>query len=223
MDLDEIEAAKLLLESEDDQVTLGRPLVECGLIRFHQQRKYLLDCMRLCINIAEDDLLPEEIQSGMGEYVSKNIFGAPAPGEPAVARRDQFVSRCTAAMQDIRSWLQKIADRVTAASVVYQSLSAQPPEFQEAIDFSRLSLIQQHENLAVILCAAIEKRHAEAQDFTDLLQSLKRVERYDHLLSEPPGIILCHIRDSNANWVCSTLLSRGGCLHTRLRLYGRCW
>ncbi len=185
VDLDEVEAAKLLLESEDDRVTLSRPLVECGLIRFHQQRKYLLDCMRLCINIAGNDDLPEDIQDGLAEFVSRNVFLASVPGQPARAAKDRFVPRCMAAMQEIRQWLQKLADRVTAASVGYQGNWTSNVEYREALEFSRLSLIQQHENLAVVLFTAIDQRHAEVNDFKNLLELLKKADRYDHLLSKP--------------------------------------
>ncbi len=117
IDLDEVEAAKLLLESEDDQVTLGRSLLECGIIRFHQQRKYLLDCMRLCINVADEDADPQDQdwQTGLADYAARNIFGAAAPGEAAAAPDKKFVPRCMAAMQDARLWLQKWADRVAVA------------------------------------------------------------------------------------------------------------
>ncbi len=57
-----------------------------------------------------------------------------------------------------------------------------PLEFREAIEFSRTSIVQQHELLAVIMCSAIEKGQAEAKDFRDFIQVLKRTDRYDHFL-----------------------------------------
>ncbi len=135
--------------------------------------------MRLCIKLADDEDLDPEVQASFGDYVARSIFGAPGPGEPEAAPDKKIVPRCIASMQDIRSWLQKLADRVTTASVVN---AANPPEFQEAVEYSRLSLVQQHESLAVIMHAAVEKRYSEVRDFENLLGLLKRSERYDHLL-----------------------------------------
>ncbi|KAL2289182.1 hypothetical protein FJTKL_02970 [Diaporthe vaccinii] len=174
LDLDEVDSAKLLLDSQDDTRTLGRPLLECGVIRFHQQRRYLLDCMRLCIQIrTSDDEDLESLQDAFGTYVTENIYGG----------RDNtnIVSRCMAAMQDIKNWLQKLADRMTTANVVYAGAAPRLP-YHEVVEFSRVSLAQQHELLALIMASAIEKRHAKADDFKQLLKHLQKVDRYDHLL-----------------------------------------
>lgn len=191
LDLDEIDAARLLLDSEDDPITLGRPLLECGLIRFHQQRKFLLDCLRLCILLADDEDLEPDIQTVFGSYVTETIYGAPAPGQKAPLATKKIVPRCMAAMQDIRTWLQKLTDRATAASVLQER---QPPEVKEMFDFSRMSLIQQHEGLAVILLNAVEKRNAEAKDFEDLLKLLQKMDRYDSLLLHLFPVLAVYIR-----------------------------
>lgn len=170
LDLDEVDSAKLLLESQDDLRTLGRPLLECGVIRFHQQRKYLLDCMRICIEIASgDDEELETLQDVFGSYVTENIYNG------------GIVSRCVASMQEVKNWLQKLADRVTTASVVYAGAAPRVP-IHELVEFSRISLIQQHELLALIMASAIDKRHAKETDFQNLLKFLQKVDRYDQLL-----------------------------------------
>jgi nuclear pore complex protein Nup205 len=184
LDLDEVEAAKVLLEAEEDQDVLGRSLLECGVIRFHQQRKYLLNCMRLCIQIAKDDELEGLVQDFFGGFVTQNIYGAAAPCKKSPERAKRIIPRCVAAMQDIKAWLQMISDKMTTTAVMYQANVVQPLEFQEAIEFSRVSLVQQHENLALILCSAIEDRQAEVKDFEDFLKLLKRIEKYDNLLGE---------------------------------------
>ncbi|CAK7213139.1 hypothetical protein SCUCBS95973_001699 [Sporothrix curviconia] len=179
LDLDEIETAGILLDSEDDLVTLGRPLLACGLIRFHQQRKYLLDCARLCIRLADDQELDPELQTVLADYVSQNIYRVPGPGQALPPAESRIVTRCMAAMQGIRTWLQRLSDRATAASVLQET---QSPAIKEMFDFSRLSLVQQHEAVAMILYGAVAKRHVEAKDFCDFLVFLQRWERYDTLL-----------------------------------------
>jgi nuclear pore complex protein Nup205 len=185
LELDEIEAAKVLLEAESDMEVMDRSLLECGIIRFHQQRKYLLDCMRLCIDLTNDEDLEEEVSDVMGEITESLVFGAAVPGGQAVTP-GKFVPRCLAAMADIRGWLQRINEKVATANMMYQSRPAMPSELEENIEFSRYSLIQQHESLAFILCAAIEKHHSDVTHFKDLLSLLKKTDRYDQMLGKLP-------------------------------------
>lgn len=181
LELDEVETARLLLEAQDDVAALGRSLVECGIIRFHQQRKYLLACMRLCIDLSDDEDLEPTLQAAFADYTSVNVFCIPPPGAQHPTSRRRIVQRCWESMQEIRIWLQKVSERVTAASVLGQT-DAQDQQGMEAMEFSRLSLIQQHEGLALILGAAVEKRHAQPQDFENFLGVLKKWDKYDHLL-----------------------------------------
>jgi len=88
-------------------------------------------------------------------------------------------------MQNIKARLQTIADKMAARNVLTQANGPASSEQQETYQLSRLSLIEQHELLAVILCAAVHKRHAVAQDFIDFINALKKMDRYDHLLSKP--------------------------------------
>ncbi|KAK3322300.1 nucleoporin Nup186/Nup192/Nup205 [Apodospora peruviana] len=188
LDLDELEAARVLLDAdaEDDQEeAYGRPLWECGIIRFHQEREYLLDCMRLSVEIANDedlDRVDPALQDGFGAMVEDKIFCVPLPGAAPRGPVKKFVPKCMAAMQNIKTWLQALGDRMAARSVLTQPNQLNAYEPQETYEFSRLSLVQQHELIAVLLCSAIEMRHVEVKDFEDFLGVLKKIERYDHLL-----------------------------------------
>ncbi|KAH8910283.1 hypothetical protein BR93DRAFT_950194 [Coniochaeta sp. PMI_546] len=181
LELDEIEAAKVLLEAEGDMEVMDRSLLECGIIRFHQYRKYLLDCMRLCIDLTNDDELEDEIRDMIGEITEAIVFGAAVPGGQAVTP-GKFVPRCLNAMADIKVWLQRITEKIATTNLMYQSRPAIPADFEEAIEFSRFSLVQQHESLAVILSAAIEKHHSDVTHFKDFFSLLKKTDRYDQML-----------------------------------------
>lgn len=172
IDLDELEASRLILETENDERVLGRSRRECALIRYHQQRKYLLDCVRLLLELSKIDEVPEEVEDWLGAYVAELVLG----NVPS-AKAEKLIPRCMAGMRDIRSWQQRIADQVAKANLLGQSDLA---EFRETIEFSRISLVQQHELLAVILCYAVEKRVATAQDFVDFFAMLRKVDRYDY-------------------------------------------
>ncbi|KAH6654796.1 nucleoporin Nup186/Nup192/Nup205 [Truncatella angustata] len=172
IDLDELEASRLILESEDDERLLGRPRRQCALIRFHQQRKYLLDCIRLLLELSKIDEVPEEVEDWLGAYVSELILGN-APS----AKATNLVPRCIEGMRHIRSWQQRIADQVQKLSLLGQSNLA---DLRETIEFSRVSLIQQHELLAVVLSYAVDKRIATPQHLTDFFALVENVDRYDY-------------------------------------------
>lgn len=188
LELDEVEAAKVLLlvDAEGDVETLGRSLFECGVIRFHQTRKYLLDCMRLCIELTKDDDLDDDypdFKDYIGEYTEQAVFGAAVPGQGA-STSNKIVPRCISAMNDIGQWLQRIAEKVNTSNLMYQSTPTMPAEFAETMDFTRVSLLQQHELLAVIVSAAVDKNHSEGKDFKDFFSQLKRSDRYNIQLSK---------------------------------------
>ncbi|KAI1504165.1 nucleoporin Nup186/Nup192/Nup205 [Biscogniauxia marginata] len=177
LDLDEIEAAKLTLQAEEEESTLGRPRRECAIIRFHQQRKFLLSCMLSLLELSkeEDELLADDHGDDLGElgqYVNENILRANLPG----VNTSRFVPACTATMRDVRTWLQKLVEQVAGATMLGRTTEA---NFQETIEFTYISLVQQHELLSIILSYAIEKHVATEDDFVNFLQEFRRSPRYD--------------------------------------------
>ncbi|POR38701.1 Nucleoporin [Tolypocladium paradoxum] len=178
IDIDELDAARCLLDSQDDPSVLGRSLLECGIIRFHQQRKYLLDALRLLLELDGADEETEESSAleGIKMFVAARLFQSGTGGSK------RYVPRCMAAMAKIRMWLQKLGDKIAAAQTLNQENAGGMSEEMETVEFSRLSLIQQHEQLGVILCRCIEKRQAEISDFLDFISILKKADKYDTLL-----------------------------------------
>ncbi|KAG8414947.1 hypothetical protein J3458_008838 [Metarhizium acridum] len=178
LDLDEIEAAKCLLESQDDPSVLGRSLLECGIIRFHQQRKYTLDALRLLLELdsTEDDAEESRALETIKMFVTARLFQS----RPGGCKR--YVPCCMAAMGKIKSWLQRLADKIAAAQALSQVKPDQLSEEVETIEFSRVSLIQQHELLGVVLCRLVENRQADVSDFMDFVSTLKKLDKYDNLL-----------------------------------------
>ncbi|KAI5919925.1 nucleoporin Nup186/Nup192/Nup205 [Camillea tinctor] len=184
LDLDEIHAAKLALQADEDELTMGRPRRSCAIIRFHQQRKYLLSCMVSLLELSkeEDELLADDLGDDLGDlgqYVNENILRTKVTG----VNSPKFVSICTATMRDVRAWLQKLTELIAGATMLGRHLDF---DFQETIEFTRLSLIQQHELLSIILSYAVERHIAIEDDFVMFLQEFRRAPRYDfsivHLL-----------------------------------------
>lgn len=85
-------------------------------------------------------------------------------------------------MADIKSWLQALGDKIAAAQTLGQAGPGGLSEEAETVEFSRVSLIQQHELLGVIMCGLVTKRQATVKDFEDFMEYLRKLDKYDHLL-----------------------------------------
>ncbi len=178
-DVDEIEATRCLLEAADDQSLLGRQLVECGIIRYHRQRNYVLECTRLFLDIYDMDEQDEEGESLLNDRSDLSEYT-----RAVICRTDPkaIVPKCMAAMMYIKSWLLRVADRIAAASVIVANNTGPMSEEMETIEFSRVSLVQQHELVGVILYRSVEENQATLDDFKSFLQELKKADKYDQLL-----------------------------------------
>ncbi|KAK7987638.1 hypothetical protein PG989_007953 [Apiospora arundinis] len=172
LDLDELEAAQLLLDSARDAATNGRSHQLCAIILFHRQRMFILNIIRLLLDLSRLGEVPEEIEDWLGSNVDELILGI-GPS----TKTQKLLPRCMAAMRDIRAQLQKIFDTVLGAQV---RGSAGQSEFREIIEYSRYSLVQQHELLAVIACHCIDRRVGTTQDFTEFIAALRKIDRYDY-------------------------------------------
>ncbi|KAI0534656.1 nucleoporin Nup186/Nup192/Nup205 [Xylaria digitata] len=182
LDLDEIAAARLALQAEDEEARLGRSRKECAFIRFHQQRKYLLSCMLLLLELSkeEDELLADDDGAGLGRlglYVNCHILRGNASGPAKDEAKLRFVPASATALADIRAWLQKLSEQVNGAAMLGRATELQT---QETYEFTHVSLMQQHELLAVILCYAIERHMAIEEDFVEFLRNFRGVGRYDY-------------------------------------------
>ncbi|KAI6779020.1 nuclear pore complex protein Nup205 [Emericellopsis cladophorae] len=179
--IDEKLAAQCLLEAQADLATLGRSLLECGMVRFHQQRKYALDALRVLIEMDVDEEL-DDLAPNMNSETVRSWVAETFSAKPGASRTTQMVPRCMTAMQSIKAWIQKLSDKVSAAQMLGQSGDGGISEELETVEFARISLIQQHELLGVLLCWFIEKRQATTQDLTDFMDSLRKLDKYDNTL-----------------------------------------
>jgi nuclear pore complex protein Nup205 len=179
--------------------------------------------MRLCIEIANDDELEENnLQDAFGAIVNERIYGAPAAGSLPQGTVVKIVPKIMGAMQNIRQSLQNLFERITARIVLTQVDLLKPTHHQEVYEFSWQSLIEQHELLAVIMCSAIDKREADAKDFREFVALLKKIDKYDQLLSKQcptPDLI----NKSYLTVVSSPPNSSSWHIHHRLRVNGRSW
>lgn len=180
IDLDELDAVRYLLDSQDDVSVLGRSLLECAVIRFHQQRKYVLDSLRLFLELNNMDYDGEEPNAleTIKVYVDTRVLRKSSDASKRLA------PRCLHAMAEIKMWLQKLGEKITAAQTLGNVPTDDLPEELETVEFSRVSLVQQHEALGVILCECIDKGQAETPDFLEFISVLKKWDKYDTLLGK---------------------------------------
>lgn len=171
LNLDELEAARICLESQTDSETSGRSLHICAILRFHQRRKYLLDCLRLMLQLANDIYREEEVVDAFKGEIAKIADDSPSDAT-------KYVRRCLTSTTEIKAWLQKLADKLNTASVI----GGQQEELKEATEYQRVSLVEQHESLGVIIMYLVKMDYSNTTDFEVVLETLRTVDKYDHLL-----------------------------------------
>lgn len=174
LDLDELEAARIFLEVQGESDSSGSPALTNAIIRFHQRRKCLLDCLLLILqqsaDINQEDELRADLQ-GIVDRIVRSEDGSP-----------RYTQRCLLSMGDIKVWLQRLADKMNSASVLGQG---QQVEVSQAIEYQRVSLVKQNESLGVILLYLVKEGYSVLADFEALLETLRRADKYDNLLCEP--------------------------------------
>jgi nuclear pore complex protein Nup205 len=178
LDLDEVDAAQIFLEAQGETDASGRPALSNSIIRFHQRRKCVLDCIRLILQLSadinQDDQLRADLQTIVNDIVQ--------PGETPL----RYTQRCLSSMNDIKSWLQRLAEKLSGASVLGQ---LQQAELLDMVEYQRVSLVNQHESLAVILLYLVKESHSLVADFEQVLEIMRKADKYDNLLGRctPPN------------------------------------
>ncbi|KAH0547601.1 hypothetical protein FGG08_000326 [Glutinoglossum americanum] len=178
LNIDEIEAASMFMIAWEEAETLDRSELETSIIRFHERRQYVLECVRLVMKLDKD--VEEEIRDNFARVV-RHIESKTDGGGPA------FYNSCLLSMADIRRWLQELAEKTQTASIRGQD---QLPELTETIELQRVSLTRQHESLGAILSYLAYRRHSSVDNFKSLLSAFKGFNKYDNLLVHYiPGLI----------------------------------
>lgn len=172
LDLDELEAAKLYLQSQDTAVEIDRPASLASIFRFHGQRETLLHALRLAIQQSVDlDLDPEH------HDIFVELAGFVTQGEQPNSDW-KFFRKCITTMGDIEEWLKRLQERLQSASIIGQSIMSYA---LEALEFERDSLIKQHESLGAILSHLAKDGRAQNHDYQFLLQKTATLDKIDNI------------------------------------------
>jgi len=176
LDLDELDAARIFLEVQDETDSSGRSAITNAIVRFHQRRKHLLDCLCILFRMSvedEDDDQPDvkAYVQGIVSQIIQTQAGSPT-----------YIKRCFTSMGDIKTWLKVLAEKLSGAAIINQG---QQQDVLETIEYQRVSLVKQHEALATLAFYLAKEKNATSADFENVLETLRLADKYDNLLCKP--------------------------------------
>ncbi|KAJ5101855.1 hypothetical protein NUU61_004077 [Penicillium alfredii] len=174
LNIDELQAAVMFLGAQDDSHVLDRPPVITAIMRFHERRHFLLECLRLIFR-ESSEVERETTQVIMQETLAHVLEIKDSP----LRNASLFARKGMDSMADIEKWLSLLGDQVQKASIVGQG---EDRDIMEAIEYQRRSLQQQHESLGAILFYLFKGTYTSTEDFRILMNQLKNLERFDGLL-----------------------------------------
>ncbi|KAF2112983.1 nucleoporin Nup186/Nup192/Nup205 [Lophiotrema nucula] len=172
LDLDQLETARLFLDSKDEANELDRTQQVTTVLRFHRRREYILLCLRMIAKAALD-YGDEEIEGQEALLKAAQIIMGVQGVNFEGAHR--FWQKCLTSMADIEKWLQTIAEVMLVPSVVGNA----DPQRDEIMTLQRQSLTRQHESLAAICTHMVNTGFANLENFKALLAKAKTLEKHD--------------------------------------------
>ena len=175
LDLDEIDSASLYLRGQEEAELLDRSPTVSAIIRFHQRRQFLLECLHLTIKLPQEDEIEDE---GIRDYLQATLRKVLQFGDGQLDNGSKYWQKCLSAMADLESWLHRVAEQSQRASVVGASFST---EGMEILEFQRSSLTTQHESLAAIATHLI-KDYTQIDDFSKLLHKVRLLDKHDIIM-----------------------------------------
>lgn len=175
LNIDELEAAVMFLAAQEDSQVLDRPPLITAIMRFHERRHFLLECLRLICHESLESEGPENIQPIMQETLAHIL----QTKNRQMQNASLFARKALESMGDVEKWLSLLGDQVQKASIVGQE---EDLDIMEAIEYQRHSLQQQHESLGAILLYLFKGTFTSSEDFRLLITHLKKLDRLDGLL-----------------------------------------
>ncbi|MCJ1247313.1 hypothetical protein MMC30_004527 [Trapelia coarctata] len=171
LDLDELESARLLFLGREEAETIDRPALACAVIRFHETRQYLLECLRLVLKQSQDLDCVEELRLAIQQIVSLVLETKDGPARNG----SLFARKCVTAMEGCEKWLQALGERVQSAMTLGQTTT---PALDEIMEFQQASLNIQHESLGAIVAYLVKGNHTSVEDFHLLLDRMPSIDRW---------------------------------------------
>ncbi|EME85487.1 uncharacterized protein MYCFIDRAFT_124, partial [Pseudocercospora fijiensis CIRAD86] len=165
LDLDEVEAAKLCIHSQVDGSGNDPSLVFRAMIRFHEQRQALLDCLRLLLQLGlEDESEDDEMTEAFKEASSAIVTGQ---------GRAAYWRKCVDGLTDIENFLKKMAEYKDKLVMTGQGTGG---DTGEALRVQRFLLTRQHESLSAVLAHLIRSGFVYVEDYRAFLSKAAALE-----------------------------------------------
>ncbi|KAF2453191.1 nucleoporin Nup186/Nup192/Nup205 [Lineolata rhizophorae] len=182
LDLDELRAARLYLHAQQRSHEYDRRPLLAAILTFHKRREFLLECLRILVSLAVDtDTDDEKLPGEVREALRRSVRLVLNVQNGNVSNGSTFFRRCIADLTNMERWLQGLANRLQALSVIGQTMSA---EGVEMINFQTASLTRQHESLASIATQLVRSGYTSLGDLRHSLDVVRNLDRY--------GVTLLH-------------------------------
>ena len=172
LDLDEIESAKLLLETQEHAELLDRSIWSSAVIRFQRRRHFLLESLRLILTYSTNPDLEDDVRSVSRELIELILETKDGPSRNGAL----YIQKCLQAMCDIELWLQDLGDHVQGAIALGQAISQESDEISK---FQLQALAQQHESLSAIVTLLVKMNYSDVENVFKLLDHLPRLDRWN--------------------------------------------
>ncbi|TKA29165.1 hypothetical protein B0A50_03675 [Salinomyces thailandicus] len=170
LDLDELESAKLCIEaSPEDLSQVDVALPYRALLRFHDYRLTLLQCLRLILQQRDELGDLAEDQKALFEAVADDLF----KGTDGRAEGSTIWRKCVAGLSEVENALKKVDDHAQTALMTGQALDEQTAE---AMALQRLFLSRQHEAIASIMTTLLRVAPIQEPDMREFLSKAASLE-----------------------------------------------
>ena len=145
-----------------------------AVIRYHEQRQYLLECLRLMLKQCTDTDGDEEHRDVLRQLLSLILETKDGPARNG----SLYAQKCLKGMVGIENWLHALGDRYQGSLTMGQSMS---PEQDQLIQFQQASLGHQHESLGAVLNHLVKASYTGIEDFYKVLEHLPKLVKWNSL------------------------------------------
>ena len=183
LELNEIEAARLLINAQEDLDAVDRPPVIIAIVNFQQRRQLRLECLRLLLSLAVNGDVGDDIRGPAREIVSLVL------GMRNVNQEDGFdyIKKCFQAMFNIEAALHFLSQRQQGSIALGVTEAS---DAGELVSFQQQSLTEQHQSLSGIVASLVKASYSTASDFRLVLSHSAQMDRWSRLAAHYTPIIL---------------------------------
>lgn len=172
LDLDEVEAGRLLIQSQQDAALTHDSLVMDVVSKFHNRRDLLLQCLRI---VFQQSLVlePDDQVRSLFENTIAHVLDIT---QGVTGNGSVYTRKCLATMEAIEIYQAKVADALQSKSVLGVPRGG---EFYATLEFQRDSLFKQHEALACVMAYLFQGDYTNQEDLRKLHAVLPRWKTID--------------------------------------------